>query len=56
MIEQAYKSVISMYRPKLVALEHNLTAAVFPFMKIFPAELCLRRAQRKAGRSRKRSL
>lgn len=45
MIEQTYKSVISMYRPKLVALEHNLTAAVFPFMKIFPAELCLRRAR-----------
>jgi cysteine synthase A len=45
MIEQTYKSVINLHRPKLVTLEPNLTAAVFSFMKIFPAEMCLRRAR-----------
>jgi S-sulfo-L-cysteine synthase (3-phospho-L-serine-dependent) len=45
MIKQTYKSVINLHRPKLVTLEPNLTAAVFSFMKIFPAEMCLRRAR-----------
>ncbi len=35
-------AVLSCYQPKLVPLEPNLTAAVFPFMKIYPAEFCLR--------------
>jgi cysteine synthase A len=40
-----YKHIINSYRPNLIALENNLTAAVFPFMKIFPAEFCVRRAR-----------
>jgi cysteine synthase len=44
MIESTY-SVLQAYQPRLVPLEQNLTAAVFPFMKIFPAEFCLRRAR-----------
>jgi cysteine synthase A len=40
-----HKSILDIYRPKLVPLEHNFTAAVFPFMKIFPAEFCVRRAR-----------
>jgi S-sulfo-L-cysteine synthase (3-phospho-L-serine-dependent) len=42
---EMHKSILDIYRPKLVPLEHNLTAAVFPFMKIFPAEFCVRRAR-----------
>jgi cysteine synthase A len=33
-----------MYRPSLIPLEDNLTAAVFPLMKIFPAEFCVHKA------------
>lgn len=36
--------VINSYQPRLIPLETNLTAAVFAFMKIFPAEFCIRRA------------
>jgi len=46
---EAYESVLRMYRPALVPLEHNLFAAVFSLMKLFPAERCLRRA-REEGR------
>lgn len=45
MMRETHKAVINLFRPKLIPLEHNLVAAVFPLMKIFPAELCLRRAQ-----------
>ena len=38
-----------------LSLEDNLTAAVFPFMKIFPAEFCIRRA-REEGRIQPQSL
>ena len=43
-MRERYSAILNSYRPKLIPLEHNLTAAVFPFMKIFPAEFCLRRA------------
>ena len=36
------------YQAQLVPLEQNLVAAVFPLMKIYPAEFCLRQA-REAG-------
>src|SRR6185369_9097529 len=55
MIGETYKTVINLFRPKLISLEHNLVAAVFPLMKIFPAELCLRRAQEE-GRIHSQSL
>lgn len=55
MINQTYKTVINSYRPRLIALEDNLTAAVFPFMKIFPAEFCVRQA-REEGRIQPRSM
>lgn len=38
-------AILDAYRPRLIPLESNLTAAVFPFMKIFPAEFCIRRAR-----------
>lgn len=44
-MQEQYSAILNSYRPKLIPLEHNLTAAVFPFMKIFPAEFCLRRAR-----------
>jgi cysteine synthase len=44
-MKEMHKAILDLYRPKLVPLEENLTAAVFPFMKIFPAELCLRHAR-----------
>jgi cysteine synthase len=37
-------AVLDIYRARLVPLSENLTAAVFPLMKIFPAAFCLRRA------------
>ena len=37
-------AILDSYRPALVPLTHNLTAAVFPLMKIFPAAFCVRRA------------
>lgn len=40
-----HSAILDCYRPRLVPLEGNITAAVFPFMKIFPAEFCLRRAR-----------
>jgi len=45
MIEGLQKAVIDSYRPRLIPLQRNLTAAVFPFMKVFPAEFCIRRAR-----------
>jgi len=44
-MKERYSAILNSYRPRLIPLEHNLTAAVFPFMKIFPAEFCLRRAR-----------
>jgi len=41
----AKSAILDLYKPRLVPLEPNLTAAVFPFMKIFPADFCLRRAR-----------
>ncbi len=38
------KSILASYLPQLVTLEENLTAAVFPLMKIYPADFCIRRA------------
>jgi cysteine synthase len=38
------QSVLDLYRPALVPLEVNLSALVFPLMKIYPAECALRRA------------
>src|SRR5215510_946177 len=38
-------AILDCYRPRLVPLEGNITAGVFPFMKVFPAEFCLRRAR-----------
>ena len=46
MTRQIYKGVIHSYRPSLIPLQDNLTAAVFPFMKIFPAEFCVRQARK----------
>jgi cysteine synthase A len=42
-------AVVDTYLPALVPLASNLTAAVFPLMKLFPAELAIRR-----GRAEKR--
>jgi cysteine synthase A len=42
---EAYKAILDSYRPKLIPLEENLTAVSFSFMKIFPAEFCIRRAR-----------
>jgi cysteine synthase A len=55
MTEDSFKAILDAHRPKLIPLEQNLTAAVFPFMKIFPAEFCLRRA-REEGLLRPQSL
>jgi len=38
-------AVIGCYQAQLVPLEQNLVAAVFPLMKIHPAEFCLRQAK-----------
>jgi cysteine synthase A len=45
MAPQEEAAVISCYQPRLVPLEQNLVAAVFPLMKIYPAEFCLRQAK-----------
>jgi cysteine synthase A len=37
-------AILDSYRLRLVLLELNLTGAMFSFMKIFPAEFCVRRA------------
>src|ERR1051326_5084704 len=37
-------ALLETYRPGLFPLQGNLIAAVFPLMKIYPAEFCLRRA------------
>jgi cysteine synthase A len=36
--------MLDAYRPALVPVAENVTAAAFPLMKIFPAEFCVRRA------------
>lgn len=38
-------AVLGCFQPRLVPLEANLVAAVFPLMKIYPADFCLRQAQ-----------
>jgi cysteine synthase len=48
-LREMHPAILNIYRPRLVPLEANLTAAVFPFMKIFPADFCLRRAQEELG-------
>lgn len=45
MITQRDAAVFGCYQPQLVPLETNLVAAVFPLMKIYPAEFCLRQAK-----------
>src|SRR5215475_11233189 len=45
---QKEAAVMGCYQAQLVPLEQNLVAAVFPLMKIYPAEFCLRQA-REAG-------
>lgn len=45
MSSQTESAVIGCYQPQLVPLEQNLVAAVFPLMKIYPAEFCLRQAK-----------
>lgn len=37
-------AIMQMYKPHLVTLDETLTAAVFPLMKIYPAEFCVRQA------------
>jgi cysteine synthase A len=44
-IRGVHSEILNIYRSRLVTLDDNLTAAVFPFMKIFPADFCLRRAR-----------
>ena len=44
MLPQTELAVLESYRPRIVPLEDNLSAAVFPLMKILPAEFCLRSA------------
>jgi cysteine synthase A len=48
MCEATIRALLSAYDPALVPLTTNLTAAVFPLMKVIPAEYCLRGA---AGRA-----
>jgi len=43
---QTPDQILRPYKPALVGLETNLVAAVFPLMKIYPAEYCLRCAAR----------
>lgn len=40
----AVEAMLKTFRPGLIPLDHNLVAVVFPLMKIYPAEYCLRRA------------
>lgn len=46
MRSQTRSSLLGSFRPQLVHLTHNLTAAVFPLMKVFPAAFCLERAEK----------
>src|SRR5258708_24070010 len=55
MIEKTQTAILSSYQPRLIPLSHNLYAAAFPFMKIYPAEFCLRGAQ-EAGWIKSQSL
>jgi cysteine synthase len=48
MKDDTRSSLFEMYRPSLIPIEANLIAAVFPLMKIIPAEFCVRQA-REAG-------
>ncbi|HEY6251497.1 MAG TPA: cysteine synthase family protein [Candidatus Angelobacter sp.] len=43
--QQTEAAILNSYQPRLIPLEENLFAAVFPFMKLFPAEFCIRRAR-----------
>jgi cysteine synthase len=45
MTDQTHIAILNYYQPRLIPLDHNLYAAAFPFMKIYPAEFCLRGAQ-----------
>jgi cysteine synthase len=44
-MKEKLAGILDSYRPRLIPLQENLTVAMFPFMKIFPAEFCVRRAQ-----------
>lgn len=44
-----HPSILEHYRPTLVSIDHNLTAVCFPLMKIYPAEFCLRVANREGA-------
>ena len=44
-IKERRIAIVNSYRPRLIPVLPNLIAAVFPFMKIFPAEFCIRRAR-----------
>lgn len=44
-MREIHSAILNLYRSQLIPLSENLAAAVFPFMKIFPAEFCVRRAQ-----------
>jgi cysteine synthase len=44
MLIETEAAVLSSYRPRIIPLGDNLYAAAFPFMKIFPAEFCVRKA------------
>lgn len=52
MIREAESSILRCFQPHLVPLEHNLIVAAFPFMKIYPAEFCIRCAQEEGWISR----
>lgn len=43
-LRKIHSAILNMYGSRLIPLETNLSAAFFPFMKIFPAEFCVRRA------------
>jgi cysteine synthase A len=45
MNRQAESAILRCYQPALIPIEGNLYAAVFPAMKIYPAEFCIRSAQ-----------
>jgi S-sulfo-L-cysteine synthase (3-phospho-L-serine-dependent) len=45
MRDDTRSALLHSFRPQLLPLTHNLTAAVFPLMKIFPAAFCISHAE-----------
>ena len=43
-MNDVYSAILNAYTPRLVSLGNDITAAVFQFMKVFPAISCLKRA------------